>query len=70
MQFIKAKNLAKHIEIKPCPFCGEAEKIAVEEYTTKAGLRWRIFCCNCMAGIDRGYDQEPYPLINLWNTRV
>ncbi len=70
MQFIKAKNLANYIKIKPCPFCGETEEIAVEEYEHGAGLRWRIFCCNCMAGIDRGYDQSPYPLIDLWNTRA
>lgn len=48
----------------------ESEEIAVEGYTTEAGLRWRIVCCNCMAGIDRGWDQSPYPLIELWNTRT
>ena len=54
MPFIKVKNLTNHTKIIPCPFCGESEEIAVEEYTTGAGLRWRIVCCNCMAGIDRG----------------
>ena len=59
MPFIKAKNLTNHTKIIPCPFCGESEEIAVEEYTTGAGLRWRIVCCNDMAGIDRGWDQFP-----------
>lgn len=70
MTFIKAKNLTNHTKIIPCPFCGESEEIAVEGYTTEAGLRWRIVCCNCMAGIDRGWDQSPYPPIELWNTRT
>ena len=49
MPFIKAKNLTNHTKIIPCPFCGESEEIAVEGYTTEAGLRWRIVCCNYMA---------------------
>lgn len=69
MPFFKAQNLVDHIKIKPCPFCGESEEILVEEYTHRVGPRWRIFCYNCMAGIDRGWDQSPYPLIELWNTR-
>lgn len=40
MTFIKAKNLTNHTKIIPCPFCGESEEIAVEGYTTEAGLRW------------------------------
>lgn len=59
MPFIKAKNLTNHTKIIPCPFCGESEEIAVEGYTTEAGLRWRIVCCNYMAGIDKGWDQSP-----------
>nr|DAZ81309.1 MAG TPA: restriction alleviation protein [Caudoviricetes sp.] len=30
----------------------------------------KFFCCNCMAGIDRGYDQSPHGLIDAWNKRV
>lgn len=70
MRLIKANKLYKGVKIKRCPFCGESEKIVLEEYETKVGNRWRIFCCNCMAGIDRGYDQTPHRLIDIWNKRV
>ena len=30
----------------------------------------KIYCCNCMSGIDRGYDQSPHGLIDAWNKRV
>ena len=66
---IKAKEKFKNIGVIKCPFCGEQEEIVLEEYEHEVGKRWRIFCCNCMAGIDRGYDQTPHALIELWNTR-
>ena len=69
MKFIKANELYNAIEVKSCPFCGEKEEIFLEEYDHKAGLRWRIVCSNCMASIDRGYDQTPQPLIEAWNKR-
>lgn len=69
MNIIKAKEAFKNVKVKPCPFCGEAEEIVLEEYETKVGNRWRIFCCGCMAGIDRGYDQKKYDLIEAWNKR-
>ena len=69
MEFIKAKNYRKNTNILPCPFCGENEEICLEQYEHAAGKRWRIFCCSCMAQIDRGYDQSPGVLIDLWNTR-
>ena len=70
MKVIKANKIYKGVEVKPCPFCGETEEIYLEEYAHKAGNRWRIFCCGCMAGIDRGYDQAPHGLIDAWNKRV
>ena len=51
-------------------FCGESENIVLEEYVHTSGKRWEIYCCNCMAGIDRGYDQSPHGLIDAWNKRV
>ena len=69
MQFIKAKNYRKETNILPCPFCGEVEEIYLEEYEHKAGSRWRICCVSCMAQIDRGHDQTPSILIDLWNKR-
>ena len=69
MEFIKAKNYRKNTNILPCPFCGESEEIYFEQYEHAAGNRWRIVCCSCMAQIDRGHDQTPGALIDLWNTR-
>ena len=70
MSIIKAKNLYKGVEVKPCPFCGKTEGIMLEEYKHTVGNRWRIRCCYCMAGIDRGYDQTPHELIDAWNMRM
>lgn len=70
MNIIKANKLHKDIKVKPCPFCGESENIVLEEYEHTSGKRWKIYCCNCMAGIDRGYDQSPHGLIDTWNKRV
>lgn len=73
MQFIKARDLVGYClgdkVVKPCPFCGETEEIYIEEYNTAVGARWRILCCGCMASIDRGYDQNAYSLLDLWNNR-
>lgn len=69
MEFIKAKNYRKNTTVLPCPFCGEKEEIVLEEYNHTAGNRWRIVCCSCMAQIDRGHDQTPGILIDLWNNR-
>lgn len=52
-----------------CFFCGESEEIFLEQYEHTAGKRWRIVCCSCMAQIDRGHDQTPGILIDLWNAR-
>lgn len=69
MEIIKAKEYRKETVIKPCPFCGESEGICLEQYAHAAGDRWRIVCASCMAQIDRGHDQTPGVLIDLWNTR-
>ena len=69
MEFIKANNYRKNIVVSPCPFCGESEEIYLEQYEHTAGKRWRIVCCSCMAQIDRGHDQTPGILIDLWNAR-
>ena len=69
MQFIKVKNYRKETKVLPCPFCGESEEIYLQEYEHAAGKRWRICCASCMAQIDRGYDQTPGALIDLWNKR-
>lgn len=69
MKIIKAKEYKKDANIKHCPFCGENENIYLEQYTHEAGDRWRILCSNCMAQIDRGYDQTPGILIDLWDNR-
>lgn len=70
MNIIKANKLYKDIKIKSCPFCGESDDIVLEEYEHTSGKRWKIYCCNCMAGIDRGYDQTPHGLIDAWSMRM
>lgn len=71
MEIVKIVKVKEKLrEVKPCPFCGEAEEIYFEEYLHASGKRWRILCPNCMAGIDRGYDQNPGPLLDAWNKRV
>lgn len=72
MEIVKIVKVKEKLrEVKPCPFCGEAEEIYFEEYLhTGVGKRWRILCPNCMAGIDRGYDQNPGPLLDAWNKRI
>ena len=70
MQFIKVNTYPKGTEVTPCPFCGEKEEIYYEEYETKVGSRWRIVCACCMTNIDRGYDQSPRPLLEIWNKRA
>lgn len=67
MKFIKANTRSNILQ---CPFCGEKEEIYLEEYEIKCGSRWRILCTNCMCAIDRGYDQHPNILIELWNKRT
>lgn len=69
MEFIKAKNYRKNTNILPCPFCGESEEIYLQEYEHEVGKRWRIVCARCLCQIDRGYDQTPGILIDIWNTR-
>ena len=69
--FFKPKEKFK-VVLLPCPFCGEAEEIYLEQYNhgEKTGKRWRIVCTSCMAQIDRGIDQTPGILVELWNTRT
>lgn len=70
MELIKAKDYRKNETIKGCPFCGSSsECVFLERYSAVVGERWRIVCASCMAQIDRGYDQTPGILIDLWNTR-
>jgi len=69
MKIVKVKEFRNDMSALPCPFCGETEEIYFEEYETKVGERWRIVCAKCMANIDRGYDQTPHPLVELWNKR-
>ena len=69
MMLSKANQYRKNGVVLPCPFCGEKEEIYLEEYKHQAGKRWRIVCASCMAQIDRGHDQTPSALVDLWNKR-
>jgi hypothetical protein len=55
-------------ELLPCPFCG-CDEIVFEQYEREVGLRWKVVCCGCMAGIDPGYAQHPHNVAALWNRR-
>lgn len=55
-------------DLKPCPFCG-SEEIVFMQYEHAAGLRWKVFCCGCAAGIDPGWAQHPHAVADLWNRR-
>lgn len=68
MKIFKVSEYKKSV-VAPCPFCGEKEEIYLDQYQHAAGMRWKIVCCSCMANIDRGYDQTPGALIDLWNRR-
>lgn len=56
-------------ELKSCPFCGSDEVVFVQ-YKHAAGLRWRVFCCGCSAGIDPGFAQDPNRVADIWNKRI
>lgn len=55
-------------ELLPCPFCG-SEEIVFMEYEHGAGLRWKVFCCGCAAGVDPGWAQQPSAVAQIWNRR-
>lgn len=55
-------------ELLPCPFCG-SEEVVFMQYEHAAGLRWKVFCCGCAAGIDPGYAQQPHTVTAMWNRR-
>lgn len=54
---------------KPCPFCGGNEIMYIR-YQHEAGLRRKICCIRCMAGIDPGWTKEKEVLLKRWNRRV
>lgn len=55
-------------ELLPCPFCG-SEEVVFMQYEHAAGLRWKVVCCGCMAGIDPGSAQKPHQVAERWNRR-
>ena len=56
-------------DAKLCPFCGGTE-IVFEQYKHEAGLRWRIWCTQCLATIDPGWAQDKNVVLNRWNCRA
>lgn len=57
------------LALQPCPFCGGKE-IVYEKYLSVSGERWRVWCTQCLAGIDPGYAQERHQVQKMWNRRV
>lgn len=75
--FLSGYGVESHIDViefekaddaLPCPFCGGTE-IVVEQYLHTVGSRWRIWCASCMAGVDPGYAQNKYTVLEMWNKR-
>ena len=64
-EFIKAKEG----DLLPCPFWG-GTNIFYRKYDHAAGVRWAIFCANCMAEIDTGCAQTAGQARQLWNRRA
>ena len=56
-------------DCKPCPFCGSKE-IYIEYYKTNVGMRYRILCGNCCAGIFNNISQSQHSIKEAWNRRV
>lgn len=57
------------LALKSCPFCGSAH-IIYEKYRHIAGERWRVWCRDCIAGIDPGYAQDKPTVQKMWNRRA
>lgn len=64
-KFIKAKEG----DLQSCPFCGSSD-IYYRKYDHAAGVRWAIFCADCMAEIDTGCAQTAGQARQLWNRRA
>lgn len=56
-------------DLKPCPFCGN-KVIYYERYETEVGMRYRVLCGKCAAGIDNGYAQSTQVIRDIWNQRA
>ena len=54
--------------LEPCPFCG-CKAITYDQYQHKSGIRWRVWCTECLACIDPGYAQHPGVVRRMWNRR-
>lgn len=54
------------LELKPCPFCGEAENI---EYGIYAGIDY-VQCQNCGAEVRALHNCEWIAAEELWNRRA
>ena len=52
--------------LKPCPFCGEAEALSVDFST--ATSRWTVWCSACDSGTFHSADRNAS--IALWNRRA
>lgn len=57
------------LALKSCPFCG-CTQIIYEKYKHPAGERWRVWCRDCLAGIDPGFAQTRYAVQQMWNRRA
>lgn len=62
-------NPNSDLSLKPCPFCGSSH-VVYEKYLHSVGERWRVWCAECLGGVDPGYAQHRATVREIWNHRV
>ncbi len=55
--------------LKPCPFCG-GDEIFYSSYASASGVRWKVTCAHCMAGVDTGHAMVKHQARDRWNRRA
>ena len=61
------KGIVKMIKLKPCPFCGEDEKIKIMKTAGKAPVYF-VYCGNCVAVSGSSFSEAD--VVIYWNTRA
>ena len=55
-------------DLKPCPFCGEAPELLIDEIT-EGERRYLLHCENCDGMIERWFDNAG-DSVTAWNRRA
>lgn len=54
-------------KLKPCPFCGEKDRISVAAYRCDSGFWQYVFCDECLAEDPVGKTEQD--AVDAWNRR-